>query len=98
MMHTPGPWSYTENIEACIAFGTADGWEVGSAEHETGVAFVPGSEANARLIAAAPDMLEALETIASGDIVICKPLQQIAREAIAKAKNAANTPLTDKTC
>jgi hypothetical protein len=61
--HTPGPWTYVENIEACYAFGTNEGWEVGNADEQVGLAFVPGREANARLIAAAPDLLAALEAL-----------------------------------
>lgn len=62
-MHTPGPWTYIENIDACIKFGTHEGWEVGSESERTGVAFVPGSLENVTLIAAAPDLLAALQEV-----------------------------------
>lgn len=58
---TPGPWVFVEHIEAAIQFGVDDAWEVGSQALETGVALVPGREANARLIAAAPDLFYSLD-------------------------------------
>jgi len=62
--HTPGPW-YAEK-KSChsghVAICHWDGeewWEVWSPEWVKG----GGAEANARLIAAAPEMLEALKTV-----------------------------------
>jgi hypothetical protein len=58
MKHTPGPWAIgieTDNDQAQII--SADGWHLAS------VALDP-LPANARLIAAAPDLLEALEDVA----------------------------------
>ena len=51
MSHTPGPWKVTENYRECIegADGGTVAWYV--------------ARANAPLIAAAPDMLAALEAI-----------------------------------
>ena len=63
--HTPGPWKgvYSEYGEE-IWFGGNDGpgmWEIEGAE-----AYLPGDhDEQARLIAAAPDMLEALRAIAT---------------------------------
>ena len=93
--HTPGPWHY-EHIGQ-------DGWGISSNNLE-GIAIVPHSlnmthdEANARLIAAAPDLLQALEAIApilsidDGDVyeitykrADLRPLSIMARAAIAKA-------------
>jgi hypothetical protein len=63
------------------------------------VAQGPDAEANARLIAAAPDLLEALEAMAAGDIDVSgtaliydaspAALLALARAAIAKAKGGA---------
>ena len=59
------------------------------------IARTPGAEANARLIAAAPDLLEALDRIANGledehdgeeFEVTFAHAQEIAREAISKAR------------
>ena len=61
--HTPGPWRYEEGTKTIRAvpsnywLATMDSWD-GAVDHA----------ANARLIAAAPRMLEALERIASSDI------------------------------
>lgn len=88
-MHTPGPWT--------IKHGTnimGIRWDVG---HEGSVATCggmqsnmvecrPESEANARLISAAPDMLAALEKIASGAYANHELAGDIARAAILKAK------------
>ena len=102
--HTPGPWSVrrwswptevTGSIHQVISadrFPTAfvPAWD------EPNPGEVEASEeakANARLIAAAPELLEALERIANGpwpDWINCPEAQcrfdeQIARAAIAKA-------------
>ena len=81
--HTPGPW----HVESGDEVRAADGWEV---------AYIYGAsrqrvdwEANARLIAAAPELLEALEAItANASWADWRDLDQIlnARAAIAKAK------------
>jgi len=53
--HTPGPWHYREGSRIVVDGG---GWWI--AEVQAGRAD-NSSEANARLIAAAPDLLAALE-------------------------------------
>lgn len=84
--HTPGPWVknginwYGSNGEKVVI---SNGPAYGSKIH------FPSAEANTRLIAAAPELLEALETLAEhfeyymGDNE-CRPLEN-ARAAIAKA-------------
>jgi len=59
MNHTPGPWS-VEAIYALLRFGRKSGgsWDDIGEEHE----FFP-DEDDANLIAAAPEMLEALEAM-----------------------------------
>ncbi len=59
MSHTPGPWS-VEAIYALLRFGRKSGgsWDDIGEEHE----FFP-DEDDANLIAAAPEMLEALEAM-----------------------------------
>lgn len=65
MSFTPGPWGREDEVnpemitagrdaDGCYIY-TADVWEIGLEE--------PEIEANARLIAAAPEMLEALEEL-----------------------------------
>lgn len=88
--HTPGPWQYKDGS---IVAGTGDG------EHES-VALILGLvrlegewEANARLIAAAPDLLQALEfceTVIRGDLTTQREgALRISRAAIAKATGEA---------
>lgn len=88
--HTPGPWRVNE--DTCVIAGHAD------APFAVAQVYM-GSDANARLIAAAPDLLRALE-LALGQLEGSKPLSgvhasslradiEIARAAIAKAKGGA---------
>lgn len=51
--HTPGPWS--------VVCKMSDGYHIGSLDESEGVAVV-WKDANARLIAAAPDLAQGLET------------------------------------
>ena len=73
-MHTPGPWIYCNNIHY--------GWKTNpysvcvqkKGVHSTTVANIPAkatitreeARANARLISAAPDLLDALQTMPQG--------------------------------
>jgi len=98
-MHTPGPWT-TEEMQELLASGerrpstyisASNGW----ASPKRTVAIVghwrdrPDPEADARLIAAAPELLEALETIM--DSVDAKKVRldvyelELAKRAIDKA-------------
>lgn len=75
--HTPGPWRFEESTKTIRAvpqnywLATMDSWD-GAVDHE----------ANARLIAAAPDLLEALEEMVEESI----NREVKARAAIAKAR------------
>ena len=83
--HTPGPWDYKE-----VALWTPDRPTDGiphfvCAEHG-GAEWLSRAKANARLIAAAPELLEALEAVVlmgSGDD---SRVWEMADKAIAKAK------------
>jgi hypothetical protein len=97
--HTPGPWEYIKGA-SCIISTTE--WLVKPSEYNEGtktkVLDLTGSmggtdtQADARLIAAAPDLLEALEGFLmcqAQDGTKCAPNDEDfdkAREAIAKAK------------
>lgn len=80
--HTPGPWKYGSSSLMIFA-----------ANSEINVATIPkrgwdSDEANARLIAAAPEMLSALREIAEHSLFYNNPgssMQAIAKHAIAKA-------------
>lgn len=61
--HTPGPWEIDQAIRhGFTVYSEQSGFIVGYMDEEGRYGAVE-SEANARLIAAAPDLLEALETI-----------------------------------
>lgn len=71
--HTPGPWVVNENPAAMSAYcilaesrGTGFGASVATANQREGYNSLSHEEAmaNARLIAAAPELLEALQTVA----------------------------------
>lgn len=87
--HTLGPWQTARHGTPDYApqFGV-----YANAASDLAIVRGPNAEANARLIAAAPDLLAALQTIADseqldGDSFICDfdTLQSVAREAIRKA-------------
>lgn len=80
--HTPGPWH-------CIVTSNPDCYEVwGEGEAETHAPLVTMT-ANARLIAAAPELLAALELISqcarSGPVLMSEAVGNICRDAINKA-------------
>lgn len=93
MNHTPGPWQYSFEGGTVAFIVEADGTtvaKISTTENSTAHSALP---ANARLIAAAPDMLEALEAIVKSladhdDEGMIEHAQQMidARAAIAKAK------------
>lgn len=60
---TKGNWSYAKNEFAGSYFGREDVWEVGTWGSSTGIALVPAREANAQLIASAPELYELLEEV-----------------------------------
>lgn len=78
--HTPGPWISRQPEKWCGRYRveTPAGIEI---------AAVPQDEANARLIAAAPELLDALEAIIGHDAHLLNPYRvEAARIAIAKAR------------
>ncbi|WP_153570553.1 hypothetical protein [Pseudomonas paraeruginosa] len=78
MSHTPGPWKIVRSPHGITIF------EIGPCKPDeyAGAVWLSVSEADARLISAAPEMLEALQRIArSSDWGVT----QIAKDAIAKA-------------
>lgn len=82
--HSQGPWEYLpENGSACGAITSKTGWVCDFAEDP--------SPADARLIAAAPDLLEALQQIVEqhGQWNNGIWAANIARAAIAKATGGA---------
>lgn len=99
--HTHGPWRVgnqihaniiTRNMEinACFTVIEADGYYAGGGVAMSHIkANADESNANASLIAAAPDLLAALEAIFSGEsntVFVTGSQESLARAAIAKAK------------
>jgi len=85
-MHTPGPWNWHGPY-------MAGGFKVTALDHNDVTMMdiyvkaetAAEAQANARLIAAAPDLLEALRKIASCESRFPGDVVDIARAAIAKA-------------
>ena len=84
--HTPGPWMVADDCVRVITMPTADDYQIA---HCDAGAFSPDYEecaANATLIAAAPDLLAALEgLLPMWESGIKEPWIEAARAAIAKA-------------
>jgi hypothetical protein len=78
MPHTPRPWEYGIRRDKSIWLSLGD---PKSGPHYQGD--LVASEADARLIAAAPDLLEALKGLVAND---CTFWRDAARAAIAKAE------------
>ena len=83
--HTPGPWVATPNLTAVVA----DGGEAGNRMITSTLGKRFEQQANTRLIAAAPDLLAALQRIHGqalhGDYVTSAFVIDWARSAIARA-------------
>jgi hypothetical protein len=78
---TTGPWEIDERFPGSYGIEPNVAWLGASSSHR------PGENlANARLIAAAPDLLEALESIVSSESAILTELREQAERAIKKAK------------
>lgn len=78
--HTPGPWAEFEPTDTLHAVRSVLGKIVADVGYS---GTIEGDKANARLIAASPDLLEALEVLLSNNSFLTG--ESIARAAIAKA-------------
>jgi hypothetical protein len=94
--HTPGPWHYEESpLKTGWCVVTGNNYLADVHKHVGATADDARDEANARLIAAAPELLEALEVIAN---IANEPhheraltaILDIARNSSAKAKGKTN--------
>jgi hypothetical protein len=92
--HTPGPWFYTQEGKDAFGIVERDGASIlhmQALQNSTGASHL---EANARLIAAAPDLLDALDRLIfaaqSRDITMGCPinLMTVKAELAAAAKHA----------
>jgi hypothetical protein len=95
-MHTPGPWNIERPLLNDNIAITVDGIVTAEclAVVLTGTRELPEDTANAHLIAAAPELLEALEALLADQETMREPyrneaLCESARAAIAKARGAA---------
>jgi hypothetical protein len=83
--HTPGPWYWADNVPDAPPHYRmvvdADGFTVCDPS--------PMSEHDARLIAAAPELLAALQKIDANAAESVEWIRRVAREAIAKATGGA---------
>lgn len=83
--HTPGPWKYWAKSQTLVTGGCSDDWE-----HKNFRGWAAQNRANARLMAASPELLSALEKAVKGCIDggfdETDNVVKIARAAIAKAK------------
>lgn len=87
--HTPGPWSIEHETDVTGSESSPEIGCVGKVDiAHVYLRTVPGkSEANARLIAAAPDLLAALKRIADlENIHFLDDAQAVSRAAIAKVQ------------
>ena len=97
--HTPGPWIYDGKMSGGDLLISARVDPENSQTYIAPVAFVEGdwtngiAEANARLIAAAPDLLTALEAMTAASVdpmgIAAAKAGTLACQAIAKAKGEA---------
>ena len=85
-MHTPGPWAVHKNKGAAVPYSirTKETYLIGEVYDST-IGDLTEVDANARLIAAAPALLEALERIVN-NAPNAGSMVTIARAAIALAK------------
>ena len=88
MSHTPGPWHYRRGDEWSHSVVTHHGTLPDGSQNCWTVADInkmrePEHEANARLIAAAPELLEALKRLLTDEDY--PQAERVARAAIAKA-------------
>jgi hypothetical protein len=88
MKHTPGPWLYQEKSDAYthIVRGPSGQYVAGCGQCSHGEC-----EANARLIAAAPEMLQTLESIATTLDKFAPCPEEILDNLLAAAQSAIKT-------
>lgn len=99
--YTPGPWNVTDNhpLRACIKIRDLSGYELAALYRAPGNEMPrdangiwrndPERIANARIMAAAPELLEALDEIIKNDPYSQSSAGIIARRAVAKVRGAA---------
>ena len=84
--HTPGPWSADECRSGFAVYAYKSGEAVVQTEDDEGRYGTIANEANARLIAAAPELLDALRLVLAHDGALTGADWTAIRAAIAKAE------------
>jgi hypothetical protein len=86
--HTPGPWTVKGEVGKTLCVTDGDSAYIVDRFHLPGFRMMAEHEANARLIAASPDMLAALEAIVApgSGAAMHREVWEKVRAAIAKAK------------
>ena len=82
--HTPGPWTTSS-----LPNGTEWTVSIDDGDMLADLTGCPNEQANARLIAAAPDLLAALQKIDANAAESVEWIRRVAREAIAKATGSS---------
>lgn len=91
MTHTPGPWTWGEKFEGLYGSGRDNIVLNHGAYDGMWLEYGKRQDANARLIAAAPDLLAALELVAQhGRIDDSEHRMNVVGAAIAKAKGSGS--------
>ena len=87
--HTPGPWNFGRT--SLDVYAPETGKHIATAHLPLGWLSEERAiaEANARLIAAAPDLLAALEMIRNANVAMAEPIEDAMFAAIAKAQGGA---------
>lgn len=84
--HTPGPWSAEKCRSGFAVYAYKSGEAVVQTEDDEGRYGTIANEANARMIAAAPELLDALRLVLAHDGALTGADWTAIRAAIAKAE------------
>ncbi len=87
--HTPGPWVASRSANAAFTRHPAIISDTGEVAMATWAGNERQTDANARLIAAAPELLSALQKIDANAAESVEWIRRVAQEAIAKATGGA---------
>lgn len=92
MKHTKGPWvvAYKDKNGQCVV--SAAHFEIATCWHHCVSSIEEEMHANAKLISAAPEMLEALQYLMTAHGEQLHDAFDMARKAIAKATGESNDP------
>ena len=89
--YTPGPWKYVPTAGSSVAFYIKSRYVIAGVEDTDDIR---EARNNARLMAAAPELLEALkhavDWLNAAGVAESMPVQQQARAALAKAEGRAS--------